>query len=136
MDFQSELKNREQRPDWELHRTTNGLHFSKENLPRIDPSEPKIKKMSCLVAELYKYCANSRDEPDPKHNTRAQKTWIPGGDPALRALGPELGFGGDSDQSGKDSQRRVNGKRPGKVIRRILAKEDAGTRNAAPADES
>lgn len=54
-DFQNELKNVTVSQESDLKQTTNRFHFDKENLPQFDSCAPKIKKMSCLVAEFFKY---------------------------------------------------------------------------------
>jgi hypothetical protein len=49
----------------------------------------------------------NRDDEDPKHNTRAQKTWIPGDDPGLKSLEKHLGFTADLSQSLEDRKQKM-----------------------------
>ena len=48
-----------------------------------------------------------RDEEDPKHNTRAQKTWIPGDDPGLKALDQKLGYTANEEDTTQDRKQKM-----------------------------
>jgi hypothetical protein len=53
----------------------------------------------------------NRDGSDPKHNTRAQKTWIPGEDPALKSLERHLGFTAELGEKEEIKEKKMKGKK-------------------------